>query len=413
MKISAISAVQACALLVFVLSGMVGGCASETPEATGSGTMSNVSHLLELVSPEWDLIGFVDVQTLRDLETAHGLSNPMMILSNEDAGVRYDDPDRALWVQRDERVMVAYQGQFHLERIREEIARSGHKAGEYLGIEVWDHPVFDQWVALTKGLILSGDRVDVKQSIELLENGGDNLSDDPIVRDLLRSLVGGFYLTLVRGEAIRSYSEAKDGLTALGVEHSLGPDGKVTMMAAYMFRGHHQAQNAVVDIRQEIQEGKSLVLRNAYMGVVNCGSPDVVQSHDRVDVAALVDAEGYFASVNTSTPESTVNEYLSALANLDPFRAVQCATPQFAFDIDAEIDYFLYPGTTISLSNIKLDELRRSTSQARFRVSYDIDATLPDETIRERRVNCFEIIKQGGAWLIEQVSNTDCRNGQP
>ncbi len=104
---------------------------------------------------------------------------------------------------------------------------------------------------------------------------------------------------------------------------------------------------------------------------------------------------------DASNPEDAVNGFLQALDTEDADEAARYWVDSDYNETEREAAQQVLGMASVNISNVKMELVSQTESQATIEVSYDIQLEMEAETVEQFSEESFELLKQGNKWLIE------------
>jgi len=206
-----------------------------------SGNSADAKSFMEKIPEGAESLILVDFQALRgddDLEDLLEEFEDMIMI-----GIDIDDINYAAIYGN----TILLNGKFNLDDIRDELDDLGLNDDGYKDVEIWGSDYEYGWVALMGNLIILGSEDDVKDCIDVIEEGEDSLLDDSDCKDLVDRLPDGIMITYGTDE---EYPDEE----AWGISIKKKDDDTLKVTAIFKFKNEDAAVDAVDEIEDEMKE---------------------------------------------------------------------------------------------------------------------------------------------------------------
>lgn len=154
--------------------------------------------------------------------------------------------------------VVLYEGEFDLDDVREWLESNGYDEEEYKDVEIWE---WEDWysrsVALMSGLIIAGEIDDVKDCIDVIEEGEDSLYDDRDIKDVVDRLPDGFMASV--GYSSSGLYWHYDDIEATGTSMAKHDSDSFEVTWIVKFEAEATVEDTIDGIRQDMENDE---LRN-------------------------------------------------------------------------------------------------------------------------------------------------------
>lgn len=226
-------------------------CLGDSGGGGGGDVATEVIDMLKMMPKGADDFMSIDLEALRADDDFEELYNDFMSdLSDLEESFGISFGDVSLFGVSGDGEIVILRGDFDFDGVRDALEEIRLEEETYEGVEMWVSPGIS--VALMDDMIIFGGEDNVKDCIEVIEEGDDSLYDNADFRDVIDRLPDGVMVAVGEGGSVMDY-EAYDGLKVTGVSIAKHSSDSVRFTGIAKFEDGDAAEDAIDDLREDME----------------------------------------------------------------------------------------------------------------------------------------------------------------